>query len=203
MNQYQFNVKDWVTRGEEYIHIQTGEIATKRELQKMNDRQMYENHNAYMESANELDLDIKKGLKTLSEPKESNFKKVKEGYKFNMTHRTDVKELLLTNKLTVQEFAFIGALTPFIVYPDNSVQIQNQYLTLEQLSEFCGYSRNTMTKTLKNLENLEVIKVVKGGNRPPIIYFNPFLFSAGREVTNDTYMMFAKCKYNPDIAHYQ
>lgn len=198
-----FNLKDWIQNGEEYVHIRTGEIITKRELQKLNDRQMFESHNTYLENANELDLEVKKKLTTIRESKESNRKTVKEGYKFNMTHRTDVKELLLANKLTVQEFAFIGALTPFITYPDNDMRINNEYLSLEELSEFCGYSKNIMTRTIKNLEKLEVIKVVKGGNRPPIIYFNPFLFAAGREVTNDTYMMFCKSKYNPDIANYQ
>lgn len=199
----EFNIKDWVQYGEEYRHIRTGEVATKRDLQKLNDRQLFENHNTYLENASEYDLKIKKNLKTIKESKESNMKTVKEGYKFNMTHRTDVKDLLLTNKLTVQEFAFIGALTPFITYPDNDMKINNEYLSLEELAEFCGYSKNIMTRTIKNLEKLEVIKVVKGGNRPPIIYFNPFLFAAGREVTNDTYMMFCKSRYNPDISNYQ
>jgi hypothetical protein len=117
-----------------------------------------------------------------------------------MMHRTDLKELMMNNKLSVQESAFIGRLTPFITHPDNDVKVKNQYLTLEELSEFCGFSKNVMTKTIKSLEQLEIIKVVKGGNRPPIIYFNPFLYAAGREVTIDTYMIFEQSKYNPDIA---
>lgn len=189
--------------GEEYFDKDTGEIITKERLQELNDKQMFENHNQYMKTAIENDLKVKNKLTPLREPKENAKKSVKEGYKFNMIHRTDIKELLLTNKLTVQEFAFIGAFTPFITYPDNDIKINNEYLPLDKLGEFCGYSKNIMTRTIKKLEKLEVIKVVKGGNRPPIIYFNPFLYSAGREVSNETFNMFCKSRYNPDVAYYQ
>ncbi|AZV43758.1 hypothetical protein BAOM_3149 [Peribacillus asahii] len=191
-----------IKHGEEWVHTETGEVWTQKRLQEYNDKQMFENHNQYMKNAIEHDLKVKKKLTTIRESNETNRKTIKEGYKFNMIHRTDIKELLLSNKLTVQEFAFIGAFTPFITYPDNDIKINNEYFPLEDLAEFCGYSKNIMTRTIKKLEELEVIKVVKGGNRPPIIYFNPFLFSAGREISNDTYMMFCKSRYNPDVAHY-
>lgn len=188
--------------GEEWVHEETGQIYTHKELQSLNDKRMFESHNEYMKTALEHGLEVKKKLTPLKQTIESSRKTVKEGYKFNMIHRTDIKELLTSNKLTVQEFAFIGAFTPFITYPDNDVKINNQYFTLEELGDFCGYSKNIMTRTIKKLEQLEVIKVVKGGNRPPIIYFNPFLYAAGREVSNDTFNMFCKSRYNPDIARY-
>jgi hypothetical protein len=189
--------------GEEWIHTETGEVFTKKRLDKLNDKKMFEQHNDYLKNTIDYDLDPKYKLSKIKEAHEPSKMTVKEGYKFNMMHRTDLKEMMLNNKLTVQEFAFIGAFTPFIAYPDNDVKIHNQYLTLEELCEFSGYSKNIMTRTIKKLEELEVIKVVKGGNRPPIIYFNPFLFSAGREVSKDTFMMFCKSRYNPDIVHYQ
>lgn len=192
-----------INHGEEWVHIETGEVWTKKRLDELNDKQMFEHHNTYFKNSVEHDLDPKYKLTKMKEPKETSKKTIKEGYKFNMMHRTDIKELLLTNKLTVQEFAFIGAFTPFITYPDNDIRINNEYLSLEQLAEFCNYSKNIMTRTIKKLEELEVVKVVKGGNRPPIIYFNPFLYSAGREVNNDTFNMFCKSRYNPDVAHYQ
>lgn len=191
-----------IKHGEEWVHIETGEVFTKKRLESINEKKMLENHNEYLLNSIQHDLKPKRKLTKLKEPNESNKKSVKEGYKFNMIHRTDIKDLLMTNKLTVQEFAFIGAFTPFITYPDNDIKINNEYLTIESLSDFCGYGRNMMSKTLKKLEQLEVIKVVKGGNKPPIIYFNPFLYAAGREISTDTYMMFCKSQYNPDVAQY-
>lgn len=189
--------------GEEWIDSETGEIITKKKLEKLNEQQLIETHEHYWNNSIDHEINPKIKLTRIREANESNKMTVKEGYKFNMIHRTDLKELMLSNKLTVHESAFIGRLTPFITYPDNEVRIQNQYLTLEELSEFCNFSKNIMTRTIKNLEKLEVIKVVKGGKKPPIIYFNPFLFSAGREINKDTFMMFAKSQYNPDIVHYQ
>jgi uncharacterized protein (UPF0179 family) len=187
---------------EEWIDIETGQIFTKKQLEKLNNKRLFDEHNTYLSNTIDLEVGSKYKLTKIRE-KESPTKVVKEGYKFNMMHRTDLKELMLSNELTVYESAFIGKLTPFITFPDNSMRIKNEYLTLDELSKFCGFSKNIMTKTIKSLEKIEVIKVVKGGNKPPIIYFNPFLYSAGREVTNDTFDMFCKSKYNPDIAHYQ
>lgn len=191
-----------IKNGEEWVHEETGEIYTKKRLEELNNKKMFEEHNKYLKNSFEHELDPKYKLTKIRESNESNKKSIKEGYKFNMMHRTDIKELLLSNKLSVQEFAFIGAMTPFISYPENDVKINNEYLSLEELADFCGYSKNIMTRTIKNLEKLEVIKVVKGGNRPPIVYFNPFLYSAGREVSNDTFNMFCKSIYNPDVANY-
>ncbi|MGD6876743.1 hypothetical protein [Bacillus infantis] len=191
-----------IKHGEEWIHSETGEIFTKKRLDELNDKKMFEQHNQYLKNAVENELDPKYKLTKIRNSDEPSKKTIKEGYKFNMMHRTDIKDLLMQNKLTVQEFAFIGAMTPFITYPDNDVRINNEYLSLEGLADFCGYSKNIMTRTIKKLEELEVIKVVRGGNRPPIIYFNPFLYSAGREISNDTFNMFCKSKYNPDGMNY-
>jgi hypothetical protein len=187
---------------EDWIDTETGQIFTKKQIKKLNNKQLFNEHNAYIETSIDLEVDADYKLIKLKE-KESQTKVVKEGYKFNMIHRTDLKELMLSNELTVYESAFIGKLTPFITYPDNDVRINKLYLTLEELSKFCGFSKNIMTKTIKSLEKLEVIKVIKGGNKPPIIYFNPFLYSAGREVNTDTFNLFCQSKYNPDISHYQ
>lgn len=191
-----------VKYGEEWVHTETAEIYTKDQLNKLNNKKMFEEHNKYLKNAIEHELDPKYKLVKMSD-KESTVMTVKEGYKFNMMHRTDLKELMMNVKFTVQESAFIARLTPFISYPFNDVQIQNEYLTLEELSEFCGYHRTTMSKVIKRLEELEVIKVVKGGNRPPIVYFNPFLYAAGRDVHKDTFDMFCRSRYNPNIANYQ
>jgi hypothetical protein len=192
-----------IKNGEEWVHSETGELYTKKQLENLNNKKLLEEHGDYYKNA--IDHEIKPTLKLvkLKEPKESTMKTVKEGYKFNMMHRTDIKDLLLSNELTVQEFAFIGAFTPFVTYPYNDLKVNNEYLTLDDLAEFCGYSKNIMTRTIKKLEELQVIKVVKGGNRPPIIYFNPFLYSAGREVSTETFNLFCQSKYNPDVANYQ
>ncbi|MGG3891983.1 hypothetical protein [Metabacillus fastidiosus] len=192
-----------IRHGEEWRHSETGELFTKERLDELNNKKLFEEHNTYLKNSIDHELKPQYKLIKLRDSKESSKMTIKEGYKFNMTHRTDVKDLLLNNKLTVQEFAFIGAFTPFITYPDNDLKINNEYLSLEELSEFCSYSKNIMTRTIKKLESLEIIKVIKGGNRPPIIYFNPFLYSAGRDVSRDTFMMFSKSIYNPDVAYYQ
>lgn len=190
-----------IKHGEEWVHIETGEVFTQKKLIEINNKKMFESHNDYM--INSLDHNLERGYKlTKVSEKENSRMVVKEGYKFNMIHRTDMKELFLSNKLSNHDKQFIGVLSPFISYPYNDIKIINEYLPLEELGRFIGISKNVMTKTIKNLEQNEVIKVVKGGNKPPTIYFNPFLICAGRDVEKDTYMMFCKSIYNPDVAYY-
>lgn len=187
--------------GEEWIDDETGQIYTQEELNNLSDKKILQAHTDYCKRSIEYGTEVNYHLIKLSN-KESNKKKVKERHKFNMMHRTDLKEIVLSGVLSPKEGAFIGLLTPFICFPDNDVKINNQYLTLEELGKIIGYSKNVMTSIIKNLEKEEIIKVVRGGNKPPIIYFNPFLYSAGREVSKDTYMIFAKSKYNPDLKYY-
>lgn len=187
--------------GEEWVDDETGQIYTQEELNYLSDKRILQAHTDYCKRSIEYGTEINYHLVKLSN-KESNKMRVKERYKFNMMHRTDLREIMASDKLSLKEVGFIGRLTPFICFPDNDVKINNQYLTLEELAKFVGFSKNIMTKVIKVLENEEIIKVVKGGNKPPIIYFNPFLYSAGREVSKDTYMMFAKSKYNPDLKYY-
>ena len=190
-----------VKYGEEWVHKETGEVFTQKRLIEINDKKAFEANTNYIKNTIEHDLDRNYKMNKVSE-KESTKMTVKEGYKFNMIHRTDMKELFLSDVLSNQDKQFIGVLSPFISFPDNCIKINNEYLTLEQLGKFVGISKNMITKVIKNLEVNELIKVVKGGKNPPVIYFNPFLISAGREVERDTYMMFAKSIYNPDVRFY-
>lgn len=186
---------------EEWVHTETGQIYTNKELEKANEKQMLEANTKYYHNAVQHDLDVVHRIIPITK-KESSKKVVKEKYNFNMIHRTDVKELMLSGVLSEKECAFIGRFQAFICYPDNDLRIHNDYLSYEELGNVLGYSKNVMTKIIKSLEVNEIIKVVKGGNKPPIIYFNPFLYSSGREIDSDTYMMFCKSRYNPDINYY-
>jgi hypothetical protein len=194
-----------IKHGEEWVHSETGQVFTKKELKAINDKQLHESHNQYLRNSIEHELDSQVKLIKVKEPKEPTKRTIKEGYTFNMIHRTDVKDFFdqYGDELTLQDISFIGMFSAYITYPNNDVKINKKYLTLEDLAKKCKLSKNKITSTIKNLERLEVIKVIKGGNVPPVIYFNPFLFASGREIANDTFLMFCKSKYNPEVARYQ
>jgi hypothetical protein len=194
-----------IKHGEEWVDHETGQVITKKELKAENDKQLHESHNQYMRNSVEYGLNQKQKLVKVKEPKEQRKRTIKEGYTFNMIHRTDVKDFYdnYGDELTLQDISFIGMFSAYITYPNNDIKINKKYLTLEELAKKSKLSKNKITSTIKNLERLEVIKVIKGGNVPPVIYFNPFLFASGREISEDTYQMFCKSKFNPEVAHCQ
>lgn len=189
----------YIHTGECWIDKDTGEVVSEKTIQEVKDQKIVQKHNEYVEDVAESNG--KQNYKLVKVPdREPVTKKIKEGFKFNMIHRTDLKKIMLSDKLSVKEKGFIGCLTPFISFPDNDVKINHEYLTMEELAKFVGFSKNVMTKVIKVLENEEIIKVVRGGKRPPIIYFNPFLYCAGRETSIETYNLFAKSIYNPEVS---
>ncbi len=179
----------------------TGEIYTEAETIKEQSESIKNAYKEYSKSNLESNTEPEYRLIKIID-KEYDKKKVKERYAFNMMHRTDLKEIMLSGELSANELAFIGALTPFISYPNNDVKINQQYYTLEEIGKFIGRSRNMVTKIINTLEKMEIIKVIKGHKLPPVIYFNPFLYSSGREISKDTYMLFCQSMYNPDKLHY-
>lgn len=119
--------------GEEWVHKETGEIYTQQDLTDLNNKKMLEQNTEYHKNIVEHDLEYDYKIVPVGK-KESNKKSVKERHNFNMIHRTDLKEIMLSGKLGEKECAFIGRLTPFICFPDNDIKIQNEYLTIEQIA---------------------------------------------------------------------
>lgn len=185
--------------GDVWVDKSTGEIYTQSQVDSFNNEKILTDHKAYMERSLEYGTENKYTVIELPS-KESNKKRVKEGYKFNMMHRTDLRKIIFSGKLKAKEIAFIGGLTPFICFPDNDVKFNNQYLTLDSIGKLIDCGENRMTTVIKTLESQEIIKMIRGGNKPPVIYFNPFLYSSGREVSEETYNMFIDSKYNPNVS---
>lgn len=191
MNEYGFNGEVWYDK-------ETGEKKTKSQIQKDKGNKLLSVYNDYVSESAELGIKNTLGL-TYVGTRESNTRSVKEGYQFNMIHTMDVILILKHGTLSPKEWAFVGAFSPCVQFPDNDLKIDNQYLNYGELGSILGYSRNTIGEIVNSLEEKEIVKVVKGGNRPPIIYFNPFLYAGGREVKNETCNMFVDSQYNPDV----
>lgn len=103
-----------------------------------------------------------------------------------------LRYVLSESNLGIHEYAFIGTLTPFITEPNNDIRIYNKYLNLEQIGKIVGISKNIVTRVIKNLEKSNIIRVIKGGNQPPIIYFNPNLFNVNKNISKETFELFTE-----------
>jgi hypothetical protein len=122
---------------------------------------------------------------------------IKKNFVFNKIFRVKTREIMLEGKLKANSWAFIGAFQNFIEFPTNEIMINNQHLTLEELGQMIGLGKNKISKVVKELEYYDVIKVVTRHKLPPVIYFNPFLFCAGKVVHSYTYSMFQDSIYSP------
>lgn len=183
--------------GEKYCNEETGEIYTQQDLDRFSDEELFNQLRKYNERQLDYGTNVNYELRRKSD-KESHKIRVKENYNFNMMHTTDLRDMILSGEFDKKEGTFIGLVTPFICYPNNDVQVKKKYLPLIELGKLIGYGKNTIGEIVKSLEEKEVIKVIWGGNKPPIIYFNPFLYSAGRDIDKEVAEMFIESKYNPN-----
>lgn len=101
-----------------------------------------------------------------------------------------LKNLFLSQDLSRNDLAFICFLYPFITKPDNDIRINKKYLKLEDVGKLVGFSKNVVTKIINSLEENDIIRVIKGGNKPPIIYFNPNLFYINEPSSEEIYTLF-------------
>lgn len=174
----------------------TGEIILEKDFHKIFGKEIANKIDGYVEMCMELETYPKFEIRSI---KKSQYAVVpiKEKYEFNKVFRMDMKTIMLNEKLNKNELAFIGMFTCMLKFPTNDIVVDNKYLTLEELGDMIGMSRNTVSKTIKSLEKRDIVKMVVRHKMPPVIYFNPFLVSTGRIIEYDTFRMFRNSVYKP------
>lgn len=123
---------------------------------------------------------------------------IKKGFTYSKIFRVDVNIMMEEANLSKNALAFIARFSPLISYPDNTVQYNYTNPDIEKICELFNASRSTVFSALKELENNEVVKRVKV-NGQLVIYFNPFLYCAGKDVSEEPYKLFENSRFNPKI----
>lgn len=119
---------------------------------------------------------------------------LKKNYTFNKIFRTEMRKVMRDIELSLGAKAFFAHYQNFLLFPENSVIVDNVRPTIQDYMSDLGVGNNKIHNILKELEKHEIIKRVNLGNKI-IIYFNPFLVCGGF-VSKDTYEMFKKSRWS-------
>jgi hypothetical protein len=178
------------------IDLTTGEKITDREVLKEIIREHKDELQDIQQLASELGISPKYIIST-KKYGESRCVVIKDGYHHFVGYRVDLKNLFNQgNKLSIPSLAFIARFSPYILFPQNCLVINEKNPTTAVLWEELGVKKSTMYEILGELKKFDIIKMVRQG-RENIIYFNPFLYCAGNVVLEETYQLFKDSSFNP------
>jgi hypothetical protein len=184
----------FITENNEILDTSTGEVISLDEIKRAKEEKV----------AKELS-NIRSELKSLNihsdlvliKQRGENYPcvKVKPNHYFQKVFRVEVRELMKRKELSKNARMFIGTLQTFLYFPTNAVIVDGHNPTSEELIDLLDVGRSTYFNTLQELEEKEIIKRVKR-NGDIVIYFNPFLFSAGGVVDKETLEMFKNSRFS-------
>lgn len=201
------NIKDYIEQlnsifiemqGGCYANIETGEIFTKAEVSKFMKIKIEEFNTMYMAevraiaSNNGIEVD-QTLLNSRSKKKKSG--KVKDRYdggEFNMIYRERLGDVMAL-KLTISEKGVYYSLGELLTYPTNTVMINGDVPTFEEIGKYVGLSDRNLRKYLHILEDKGLIKLVKCGYKKAIV-FNPEYYATGKDLDLETLKMFGLVK---------
>jgi hypothetical protein len=187
-----------IKHGEVFANVSTGEILSKEEVKQYYQHKQIEEFNDSTQELLELGIEQQNKMTKRQDREESPMATVKEKHQFNKMFNIELEHLVFQRFFDKNEMLVLGALTPFIHFPYNDVVIRGKYYTFEELGELCFLSKNIIGKTLKSLQHKEVIYIVQAAKRPPVVYFNPFLYCGGGSVHRDTYDFFKDSVFKPN-----
>jgi predicted transcriptional regulator len=104
---------------------------------------------------------------------------------------------LIKMKLEVNEKLVYYVLRDFVSFPSNSVLINNEVPTIEDLEPLIGLKERTIRKALKGLEEKGLVIMKRAGVRK-VIFFNPYYYASGKELDTNTLKMFKLLECNDD-----
>jgi len=173
--------------GGSYVAIKTGEMFTQESLQEhVKEKVEAFNIERFKESVIcgvSLDQVLKKKKPPRKEAK-SNY----DGGDFNMVYRFKLEELI-NMQLEVNEKLVYYILRDFTVFPSNSIMINGQVPTFEELEPIIGLKERTIRKAVKSLENKGLFKLKQSGHKK-VIYVNPSYYATGKNLDINTVKMF-------------
>ncbi len=162
--------------GEDVI-LETGEVLKIEKLVEI------------ITSVKKDDTDKRKreGLKKLKALKENkkHFSKEKEGRIFGMIYEFDYGDKLLN----IEQEGLYSILRKNIQLDGSGFVVIKGVHTRMQLAEYCGISKNKISKLLAELEGFNLIKVLDTG-RNIDIYINPYYYRVNRWCDDNTIKMF-------------
>jgi hypothetical protein len=173
--------------GGSYVSIKSGEIFTQKELDKFIKEKIEAfNIERFKESvACGVHLDQ---ILTKKKPPKKETKTTYEGGDFNIVYRFKLEELL-SMQLEVNEKLVYFVLRDFTVFPSNSIMINGQVPTFEELEPIIGLKERTIRKAVKALEAKGLFKLKQSGHKK-VIYVSPSYYATGKNLEIDTVKMF-------------
>lgn len=203
------NIKEYIQKlnglfievqGGSYANIETGELFTSAEVTKFMKIKIEEYNVMYMAEvrnvASNNGIDIDQNLLNTRSKKKKN-SKVKDRYDggdFNMIYRERLGEIMAL-KLTISEKGVYYSLGELLTYPTNTVMINGDIPTFEELGKYVGLSDRNLRKYIHTLEDKKLIKLVKVGYKKAIV-FNPEYYATGKDLDINTLQLFDLVEYN-------
>jgi DNA-binding transcriptional ArsR family regulator len=180
--------------GGSFCKVDTGEIFTKAELTKYMKLKIEEYSVVNMASikyeANKVGVEIDQSLyNSRSKKKTSN--KVKQRYdggEFNMIYRERIGDIM-SLKLNATEKGVWYSLGELSTYPTNTVMMNSNIPSFEELSKYVGMSDRNLRRYLKVLEDKNLIKFVQCGFKKAIVV-NPEYYATGKDLDLETLKLF-------------
>lgn len=173
--------------GGSYVSTKSGEILTQKELDiHFKEKVEAFNIERFKESATcgvHLDQILMK-----KKPPKKESKSTYDGGEFNIVYRFKLEELL-NMQLEVNEKLVYYVLRDFTVFPSNSIMINGQVPTFEELEPIIGLKERTIRKAVKSLEQKGLFKLQQSGHKK-VIYVNPAYYATGKNLDMDTVKMF-------------
>lgn len=173
--------------GGSYLHIDTGEVMSQKELNKHIKEKVEEFNIDRFKEASICGVEIDQALIKKKEPKKKK-ENTFDGGNFNMVYRV-MLEGLINMKLEVNEKLVYYVLRDFIVYPSNSIIINDKVPTFEELEPIIGLKERTIRKAVKSLESKGLFILKQSGHKK-VIYVNPAYYATGKNIDTDTVKMF-------------
>lgn len=106
----------------------------------------------------------------------------------NLVYRDKLEELI-DIQLEVNEKLVYYILRDFTVFPSNSIMINGQVPTFEELEPIIGLKERTIRKAVKALEAKGLLKLKQSGHKK-VIYINPEYYATGKNLDIGTVKMF-------------
>jgi len=173
--------------GGSYVSTRTGELFTQKELDKhVKDKVEMFNIERFKESV-ACGIPLDQVLLKKKPPKKET-KSTYEGGEFNIVYRFKLEELI-DMQLEVNEKLVYYILRDFTVFPSNSIMINGQVPTFEELEPIIGLKERTIRKAVKALEAKGLLKLKQSGHKK-VIYVNPEYYATGKNLDIGTVKMF-------------
>jgi hypothetical protein len=211
----QSNLRDYILElntgfqevtGGSFVKLSTGEMFTKTEVQKYIQIQLEDFNLKIQESIKEtvkkesdIELDqrlINNRSKKPSKKKINNRSRHENGEKFNIVYENGL-EAIRNMKLNNNERLTYLSLRDYVQYPTNCIVINNHIPSMIELEPIVGLSERAIRDCLKSLDTKGLIKLVQSGHRKAI-YVNPDYYTSGKELDNDTLIMFGLLECDED-----